>query len=51
MKDMEEGCGGIELIEKHGAFSAVSFRRNKGMEKVSESRVDREAWGIGSCEF
>ncbi len=41
----------LELIEIHGAFSAVSFRRNKGMEEVGESRVDRETLSIFSSEF
>jgi hypothetical protein len=27
-----------ELIEKHGAFSAVSFRSNKDMKEVGEGR-------------
>ncbi len=43
---MEEVCEIVELIEKHGAFSAVSFRRNTDTGKVAEGRVDRETWAF-----
>ncbi len=32
----------VELIERHEAFSAVSFRSNKDMEEVCKGIVDRE---------
>ncbi len=41
----------VELTEKHGSFSAVSLRRNKGMDEVGEGRADRKTWGILNCEF
>jgi hypothetical protein len=41
----------VELTEKHGTFSAVSFRSNKDTGNVVKGRVDRETWDIFSSEF
>ncbi len=39
------------MTEKHGAFSAMSFRRNKVMEEVGYGIVDKDTWGIFTSEF